>query len=287
MYKFVEGQPLIVTEKMKEDFWRDGYIIVKQLLTKGEIQKVVGSLEAPDSAVMAESYEQDDGFGRNVRMVLWNHPGNDVTGMVNRCEKMVNTCEKLLGDDVYHYHSKFVMKEPHTGGAFQWHQDYGYWYLNGVLFPDMISVQIGVDRMDKENGCLQVLRGSHRMGRVEHGRIGQQAGADLERVAEAEKVLDKVSVELDQGDALFFHCNLLHTSSANNSSRRRWAMICCYNSVNNDPVKKHHHASYTPLHKVSNSAIMDCKNLNDLSGKWFVNPNKTGREYLPTEPRKQ
>ena len=61
---------------------------------------------------------------------------------------------------------------------------YRYWYLNGVLFPDIISVQIAIDKMDAENGALQVLRGSHRMGRIEHGRVGQQAGADIERVKE-------------------------------------------------------------------------------------------------------
>ena len=59
-----------------------------------------------------------------------------------------------------------------------------YWYLNGILFPDLISCQIAIDKMDSENGALQVLRGSHRMGRIDHGRVGDQAGADIERVQE-------------------------------------------------------------------------------------------------------
>lgn len=46
----------------------------------------------------------------------------------------------------------------------------------------MISIQVGIDDMDIGNGCLQVLRGSHKMGRIEHGRVGEQAGADIERV---------------------------------------------------------------------------------------------------------
>uniref|UniRef100_H2Z8R3 Phytanoyl-CoA dioxygenase family protein n=1 Tax=Ciona savignyi TaxID=51511 RepID=H2Z8R3_CIOSA len=271
---------------MKIRYNEDGYIIVKKLLSNEEVNKLVSSLEAEDSAVMAQSYEQDDGEGLKVRLSLWNQPGDDLTGMIIRSEKLVDTCTELMGGEIYHYHSKLVMKDPHTGGAFQWHQDYGYWYLNGLLFPDMISVQMGVDRMDRENGCLQVIKGSHRMGRIEHGRIGQQAGADLERVAEAQQVLETVYVELDPGDALFFHCNLLHKSNANHSPRRRWTMISCYNSASNNPVKEHHHASYTPLNKVPNSAIMDCTNLNDISGKWFNNPNK-GPEYLPTKPRNQ
>ena len=54
------------------------------------------------------------------------------------------------------------------------------------------------------------------------------------------------------GDALFFHCNLLHCSSANQSTARRWAFLCAYNRADNDPVMKHHHPNYTPLQKVSN-----------------------------------
>ncbi len=38
--------------------------------------------------------------------------------------------EALLGGhEIYHYHSKLMMKDPLTGGAFRWHQDYGYWLV--------------------------------------------------------------------------------------------------------------------------------------------------------------
>ena len=36
---------------------------------------------------------------------------------------------------MYHYHSKLMLKEPEVGGAWVWHQDYGYWYQNGCLYP--------------------------------------------------------------------------------------------------------------------------------------------------------
>ena len=47
--------------------------------------------------------------------------------MVSRSEKVAGTMEQLLGGgEVYHYHTKLMMKEAHTGGSFVWHQDYGY-----------------------------------------------------------------------------------------------------------------------------------------------------------------
>ena len=56
------------------------------------------------------------------------------------------------------------------------------------------------------------------------------------------------------GDALFFHCNLLHHSSDNNSDMRRWVYICTYNKASNNPTLEHHHPRYTPLKKVCATA---------------------------------
>jgi ectoine hydroxylase len=170
---------------------------------------------------------------------------------------MVDSVEQLLEDEVYHYHSKLSAKEPKVGGAWEWHQDYGYWYKNGCLFPDMLSVFIAIDPCTKENGCMQVLRGSHKMGRIEHGFAGEQTGADLERVEQAKKRLDLVYCEMRPGTALFFHGNTLHTSEANLSEHPRWGLICCYNTRHNDPYKDHHHPRYTPLAKVPDSAIRE------------------------------
>jgi ectoine hydroxylase-related dioxygenase (phytanoyl-CoA dioxygenase family) len=182
--------------------------------------------------------------------------------------------EQLFGDEVYHYHSKMSIKQPRTGGAWSWHQDYGYWYQNGCLYPDMGSAFIAVDPNTKENGCLQVLRGSHKLGRVEHGRFGDQTGADPERVKEAAKVMKLVYVELDPGDTLFFHSNLLHRSDQNTSEHPRWSLICCYNTKHNDPYKESHHPRYAPLEKLPDTAIKEMSAKLFESEADFWNPEK-------------
>jgi ectoine hydroxylase len=150
-----------------------------------------------------------------------------------------------------------IMKDAKVGGAWAWHQDYGYWYQNGVLFPLLCSASIAVDPATRENGCLQVLKGSHHLGRIDHVLTGDQAGADLERVAEAQKRLETIYIEMAPGDVLFFHANLLHRSDQNKSDNPRWSMICCYNAARNDPYKEAHHPRYTPLSKVPDSAIRE------------------------------
>jgi ectoine hydroxylase-related dioxygenase (phytanoyl-CoA dioxygenase family) len=182
--------------------------------------------------------------------------------------------EQLFDDEVYHYHSKMSIKQPRTGGAWSWHQDYGYWYQNGCLYPDMGSAFIAVDPNTKENGCLQVLKGSHKLGRVEHGRFGDQTGADPERVKEAAKVMELVYVELDPGDTLFFHSNLLHRSDQNTSEHPRWSLICCYNTRHNNPFKESHHPFYEPLEKLADGAIKEMGEKLFCNDTDFWNPNR-------------
>jgi ectoine hydroxylase-related dioxygenase (phytanoyl-CoA dioxygenase family) len=171
--------------------------------------------------------------------------------------------EQLFDDEVYHYHSKMSIKKPRTGGAWSWHQDYGYWYQNGCIWPDMGSAFIAVDPNTRENGCLQVLKGSHKMGRIEHGQYGDQTGADPERTTAAAKVMETVYVELDPGDTLFFHSNTLHRSDQNTSEDPRWSLICCYNTKHNNPYKESHHPFYEPLEKLPDGAIKE------MGGKLF------------------
>lgn len=238
------------------DFQKDGFIMARSLFDSEEID-LLKRTAVEDRELDKHSFGRADGEGGTVRLSLWNHPGNNIYGMFARCHRIVDNVEKLLGGEVYHYHSKMILKDPEIGGAWAWHQDYGYWYQNGVLFPDLVSVFIAVDKATKENGCLQVIKGSHLMGRVDHVLTGDQAGADRERVDEALKRLDLVYCEMDPGDAVFFHSNLLHRSDQNKSTNPRWSLICCYNAARNDPYKESHHPRYTKLHKVDDSKIKE------------------------------
>ena len=244
-----------LTNNQVTQYEKDGYLIIKGLFSAEEIT-LLGQTARNDKAMDQASSTMDDGTGNDVRLALWNHPGDGIYGMYARCRRVVDAVEQLVGGEVYHYHSKMILKDARVGGAWAWHQDYGYWYQNGVLFPDLCSVMIAVDAATRQNGCLEILGGSHKLGRVNHILSGEQAGADLERVEEARKRLDHIHVEMDPGDALFFHANLLHCSAANNSDLARWALICCYNAAWNDPYKDSHHPRYTPLSKVDDGDVL-------------------------------
>ena len=95
----------------------------------------------------------------------------------------------------------------------------------------MGSCMIAVTRTTRQNGCLQVITGSHAIGLTQHDRrLEGQKEADPVRVEAALTVLPRKYIEMEPGDALFFHCNLLHKSDQNMSAEPRWSLICCYNA---------------------------------------------------------
>ena len=171
-------------------FHSDGYLLKPALFDAEEVALMRDAL-ANDAGIRDQrnTMAMHDADGSVTTTVLWTDPGDDLFGAIARCERVVDGAERLLGGEVYHYHSKLTLKAPETGGAWNWHQDYGYWYFNGNLFPDMISVFIAIDPADAgermppgppglgPHGSARPRAG----GRPAHGRSG--AGRSCHRAA--------------------------------------------------------------------------------------------------------
>jgi ectoine hydroxylase len=244
------------TDQELADYQRNGYVIVRGLYDRADIDKLLHFAQE-DPNFSGSVYGRKDSTGHETKLALWNHAGDDLYSMFARSPRIVDRMEQMLGGDVYLYHMKMMLKEPRVGGAWEWHQDYGYWYHNGCLLPLLASCLIAVSRANRANGCLQVIRGSHLMGRIDHGKTGDQTGADPERIAVALERMPLDYVECEPGDAIFFDSNLLHRSDMNTSDEPRWSLICCYNARRNDPYKESRHPKYSPLAKVADDAVRE------------------------------
>ena len=115
-----------ITDEELVQYRRDGFVIVRQMFSSREID-LLGEAARQDRVLNEHSFGKADGEGGEVRLSLWNHPGAGIYGMFARCRSIVDSAERILEGEVYHYHSKMILKDPHVGGAWTWHQDYGYW----------------------------------------------------------------------------------------------------------------------------------------------------------------
>lgn len=113
--------------------------------------------------------------------------------------------------------------KPPGGRGQSLHQDNLY-----LRTTPLMAAWVALDRADAENGAMEMLRGSHLLGLLPY----TEADTDLS-VTEIESVLppylERVRVDLDPGDAVFFGGLTIHGSPPNRSQDRfRRAFICHY-----------------------------------------------------------
>ena len=112
------------------------------------------------------------------------------------------------------------------------------------------------------------------MGRLNHGFAGEQVGADMVMVNHALQTMEHIYVELQPGDALFFHPNLLHRSEANTSDRPRWSIISCYNSLSNPAYNDESTSWKTPVQTVADDCLLKTDRLGASESGDFLKKEK-------------
>ena len=78
-----------VTPVVKNFFDRHGYILVRNLLSTAETDRLKDYMER-NPELQAKSYGRLDGQGLESRLALWNVAGDDVSGMVSRYISVVS-----------------------------------------------------------------------------------------------------------------------------------------------------------------------------------------------------
>jgi hypothetical protein len=113
-----------ITDDQVRRFRDDGFVVAANLFDAEEMD-LLRTLARADQRHGAQSASRRDGHGGAIKLTVANELGDDISSAFVRCRRIVDTMERLLDGEVYHYHHKMILKEPLTGGAWEWHQDYG------------------------------------------------------------------------------------------------------------------------------------------------------------------
>jgi len=129
---------------------------------------------------------------------------------------VVNRMTGILGPDLLLWRTNFFVKR--TGSKeIPWHQDYNYWPIEPAI---ICSAWLAVDESTRENGCVQILPGSHRKilphvkatDDMAFSEMAETHGLDLDK---------RVYLEMKPGEFILFNERTLHHSEANHSAKRR------------------------------------------------------------------
>ncbi|KAL1847181.1 hypothetical protein Plec18170_008745 [Paecilomyces lecythidis] len=134
-------------------------------------------------------------------------------------ERLAEILRSLSGDDMLLFKDKINYKQP-FGNGFAPHLDAPAYDHIGRI--EHVTANVAIDAATIENGCLQVVPGSHKMDveLVEGGRISPDWEAEHEWV----------SVPLEPGDILIFGSHLAHRSAANTTNKSRSSLYATFHA---------------------------------------------------------
>jgi non-heme Fe2+,alpha-ketoglutarate-dependent halogenase len=132
----------------------------------------------------------------------------------------------LIGPNVIGWGAHFFCKMPQDGKAVSWHQDASYWPLSDSKTH---TVWLAIDDSDVENGCMEVIPGSHRNGLVHYHESAQEENNVLNQTIDQKPDWpDPVPICLKAGEISIHSDLLIHGSKPNNSNRRRCGLTLRY-----------------------------------------------------------
>jgi len=177
---------------------------------------------------------QDAAGGQTVRRLLDAYGRDPLFAFWGVAPGVGDWMRAYFGEDVLMsraHHNCLMTKHPCYGSMTGWHRDIRYWSFER---EDLVSVWFALGEERVDNGALWFVPGSHRMafdaGRFDEARFFRADHADNAAVLQSAE-----SPHLAPGDAVFFHCNTLHSAGKNLSAAVKFSLVYTYYGRSNAP----------------------------------------------------
>ena len=219
---------------------RDGYVVVRKLigpkLVAASVEAIAGlasgqipqhsteiAFEPGVDPAKLPPQERED----HIRKFAWYVEDSPALHAAAMSQRLHWTLDQLLGQGRVLFQDMALIKPPRIGGAKPWHQDASYFRVSD---PNLIvGVWIALDRATRENGCMEVIPGSHLDGPAVH-----LPEVDVNQCTirpDQLRLRDRIAIEMEPGDALIFHALLHHYTAPNRSAFRRRAIQFHYHQL--------------------------------------------------------
>jgi len=240
----------VLSETQAASFQRDGFVVVPGLLAASAIAQMRAVADDHVAAQLAPvEYEVDVQYpgsprdakaagGETTRRLLHAYSRHEVFRNWATDAHIKAILQSLFASPNIElsqcHHNCIMTKHPGFSSATLWHQDNRYWSFDE---QNLISVWTALGDESRENGCLRVIPGSHRL-ELDPGCF--DAAKFLRPDLAPNKLLlqDAMRVELQRGDVLFFHSKLFHAAGRNLTDEVKYSLVYTYHEASNRPIKE-------------------------------------------------
>ena len=252
-----EPSPLF-TQTEAEQFQREGFLVAKGLVSEADLQqmRIVTERGVRDEIAPVE-YEADLRYpgapvsldavgGRTIRRLKQAHSRDFLFTEWMLRPTILGRLQQLLGPNVLcplAHHNCIMTKQPQFSSETGWHQDIRYWSYSR---PELVNVWIALGHERPQNGCLQVIPGSHRMS-LEPTRFDGELFFRADLPENQPLIATKQFVEMGPGDVLFFHCKTLHAANRNVTQETKCSVVFTFRAGDNPPLAKSRSAALPEL----------------------------------------
>jgi ectoine hydroxylase-related dioxygenase (phytanoyl-CoA dioxygenase family) len=217
----------VVTAAECQRYQQDGHIYLSALASPDEVAAYRTAILATAESQRWEHRHLDDRdtYGRAFLQMfnLWRH--DPVVARFVLAPRFARVAAGLMGvEGVRIYHDQALVKEA-DGGHTPWHQDHGYWPVDT---DDMITMWMPLADIGSEMGSMNFASGSHRLGNVAAGEIGDDSHESIGALLVEHGLHLVTHGAMAAGDATFHAGWTLHSAPANPTETDRPVMTVIY-----------------------------------------------------------
>ncbi len=233
-----------ISDEMLERYWRDGFVVAPGLVAQQDLDRflvrlsdiVEGRVEASKGMlvmrdVMVAKGAVEPGTRMEAIAKIQDYEADPVLDAYTTHDGVLDCVERIIGHDVQTIHTMLINKPPNVDGRHPLHQDLLYFPFRPA--DRIVATWTALERVTKENGCLVTIPGSHKGELVPHENPdfewlngGYFGAKDVE-----DRMGERVHLEMEPGDTVFFHPILLHGSGRNRTPGFRRAISAHYSAL--------------------------------------------------------
>ncbi len=211
--------------KLKNNFDRDGYVLIKNFYSNSKIKYIKRNLFKHLEKIKYKLKKRQIHFTDSKLINSVHHLKWKKVNEIRNNKKILNIVKILLTDKIKHFGAEVFAKPAKYGLQVPIHQDNFYWNVNN---SKGLTVWIALDKSIKKNGAIFYYKKTHKIGLLNHKSSFAPGSSQKLKNLNILKGYKKTMPILNAGDILIHHCLVVHGSMKNSSNKDRTGLTMRY-----------------------------------------------------------